>query len=381
MEADHDDGVEPEPEAEAEAEHKAEPALQSGAEPAGMRQQGRRDAARAEAGAGAEAERKAEPSLERSSATGAERDDSMVSHLVSSHRTSMRLTERDLRSSRRLLGSEASRALKAMVQLAEARCRAGDIENMQAGLALLHEAVAGYRKALGEFHPHTLAVAQVLERHAQHEIDVAEEVDDLFPTSTPAPVDPDATLASDESRAGKFLPKTPDDPLVAALDRRLCGAARKRKGGATAVERLVAEGANPDAQDWCGKPAVYLAAAHGTAEAVAALARHGADLEATGGSLDETALGAAARLGRPGTMEELLHAAANINAADRNGMTALMWTASKGEPEHAKILLDRGANLTLRNNQGMTALQISKKTDTLDAKTRKGRPRVAALLR
>ena len=347
MEADHDDGEEPEPEAEAEAE------------------------------------RKEEPSLERSSAAPELlREDSMVSHLVSSHRTSMRLTERDLRSSRRLLGSEASRALKAMVQLAEARCRAGDIENMQAGLALLHEAVAGYRKALGEFHPHTMAVAQVLERHAQHEIDVAEEeVDDLFPTSTPAPVDPASTLSSDESRAGKFLPKTPDDPLVAALDRRLCGAARKRKGGAMAVERLVSEGASPDAQDWCGKPAVYLAAAHGTAEAVAALARHGADLEATGGSLDETALGAAARLGRPGTMEELLHAAANINAADRNGMTALMWTASKGEPEHAKILLDRGANLTLRNNQGMTALQISKKTDTLDAKTRKGRPRVAALLR
>ena len=69
------------------------------------------------------------------------------------------------------------------------------------------------------------------------------------------------------------------EPVSVDDDPRLWKGAKK--GDAAAIERLVAEGANPDAKNKNGWPAVVLAAQQGHAGAVSALVWLGADLAAT----------------------------------------------------------------------------------------------------
>eukprot|EP01045_Picozoa_sp_COSAG04_P001709 COSAG04_NODE_57_length_30587_cov_86.784632_33_plen_269_part_00 len=126
-----------------------------------------------------------------------------------------------------------------------------------------------------------------------------------------------------------------------ALDGQLWGAAEK--GDAAAIERLVAEGASPNAKSGhFGAPAVVEAAINGHAGAVSALVRLGADPD----------------------------------ARDSDGWTALMWTAYKDQVEIARALLAGGADRTLRATdgywKGKTALEMAEK---------EGKAKVAALLR
>ena len=88
-------------------------------------------------------------------------------------------------------------------------------------------------------------------------------------------------------------------PTQAALDGQLCEAAMK--GDVSAIERLAAEGASPNAKSRAGvpdneAPAVVIAAWRGHARAVSALVRLGADLDARNSS-GATAPMAAARKG------------------------------------------------------------------------------------
>ena len=111
----------------------------------------------------------------------------------------------------------------------------------------------------------------------------------------------------------------------AALDGQLLVAVED--GDAAAIERLAAEGASPNAQKY-GCSAVYWAAWRGRAGAVSALARLGADLDASGG----------------------------------DGLTALMRAAANGEVECVRRLIEAGADRTLRatsgSRKGKTALEI-----------------------
>ena len=76
------------------------------------------------------------------------------------------------------------------------------------------------------------------------------------------------------------------------------------------MERLIAEGANPDATDFDGDPALVLAAMYGHLDALKLLRRHGANLEAT----------------------------------NSNGSTALMHAAGSGKADCAEALLEWGAD-------------------------------------
>ena len=112
-----------------------------------------------------------------------------------------------------------------------------------------------------------------------------------------------------------------------ALDRQLYGAAQT--GDVAAIERLVAEGASPNAKDEDEFSAVCRAAFQRHAGAVSALVRLGADLD----------------------------------ARDSLGDTALMGAAKYGRVEYARALLDAGAARTLRATgggfEGKTALEIA----------------------
>jgi ankyrin repeat protein len=55
------------------------------------------------------------------------------------------------------------------------------------------------------------------------------------------------------------------------------------------------------------------------------------------------------------TVALLLESGAEINAADDNGMTALMEAAAWGHTPMVRLLLAAGADSELRNKQGQTA--------------------------
>jgi ankyrin repeat protein len=66
----------------------------------------------------------------------------------------------------------------------------------------------------------------------------------------------------------------------------------------------------------------------------------------------------AARKGDSESMEKLLKQGANVNDADAQGMTPLMFAAANGHIKAVKFLLDKGANVNAQNQYGYTALML-----------------------
>src|SRR5262249_14099224 len=58
--------------------------------------------------------------------------------------------------------------------------------------------------------------------------------------------------------------------------------------------------------------------------------------------------------------EALLQAGCDVNAADSNGRTPLMYAARYNQPTAVQLLLERGANVNVRDKGGMTALDLAK---------------------
>src|SRR5262249_20076282 len=59
--------------------------------------------------------------------------------------------------------------------------------------------------------------------------------------------------------------------------------------------------------------------------------------------------------------EALVQAGCDVNAADNNGRTPLMYAARYNRPTAVQLLLKRGADIKARDNDGMTALDLAKK--------------------
>lgn len=67
----------------------------------------------------------------------------------------------------------------------------------------------------------------------------------------------------------------------------------------------------------------------------------------------------AAKLGDADSVESCLAAGMNVNAADREGRTALMEAASHSQFEIVKTLLAKGADVNVKDKQGKTALMYA----------------------
>lgn len=106
---------------------------------------------------------------------------------------------------------------------------------------------------------------------------------------------------------------TADSKLAAAI----------RRGDIAAMSAALKAGANPDATDVDGTPALMNAALYSKAAALRLLLEHGA----------------------------------NPNATDRTGATALIWAAA--DPEKALLLIERGADVNVRSRPGRTALMTA----------------------
>jgi len=66
-----------------------------------------------------------------------------------------------------------------------------------------------------------------------------------------------------------------------------------------------------------------------------------------------------AKLGDLTTVRDLLSRRAPVDAADRRGLTPLMWAAASGNVEVVRQLLDSGAAVDRRANDGSTALMLA----------------------
>ncbi len=125
-----------------------------------------------------------------------------------------------------------------------------------------------------------------------------------------------------------------------------------RAGDAAAVQQLLDQGANIDAVDIRGYPALTLAVAGRHPGVVRALLARGANASPA----TESPLIAAAQVGDVDVVELLLDHGAPIEACDHLGRGSLYWAAYLGHRAVVELLLDRGADLHARDQRGDTPL-------------------------
>lgn len=87
----------------------------------------------------------------------------------------------------------------------------------------------------------------------------------------------------------------------------------------------------------------------------------GADLDERYPSHDRTPLMVAINNGHDEIARLLIEAGAEVNATDREGMSALMYAIYKGDKnaDLIKLLLERGADPNAKNKQGQTPLELA----------------------
>jgi ankyrin repeat protein len=118
---------------------------------------------------------------------------------------------------------------------------------------------------------------------------------------------------------------------------------------------------------------LHLAAAFGGAAAVQWLIDHGADVHARSrNSMANQPLHACVAMGGGlDALRALLKGGANVNATQKNGVTALHLAAANGDTEAVRLLLEFGALKTLHSENGRLPA---------DEARERGRAAVAALL-
>lgn len=125
-----------------------------------------------------------------------------------------------------------------------------------------------------------------------------------------------------------------------------------------AAERLIAAGAEVDAENEYGVTPLAVACRVGNADIVEVLLRSEADatIELPG---RETLLMHAARAGNARLVQLLIDAGAQVDAKQRRSQTALMWAAERGNLESVDCLLNAGADWKHKLRTGFTALHFA----------------------
>ncbi|HJQ69065.1 MAG TPA: protein kinase [Blastocatellia bacterium] len=124
------------------------------------------------------------------------------------------------------------------------------------------------------------------------------------------------------------------------------------------VQRMLAEGANPNEVTTNHRTPIMSASAQGYADVVKALIEAGADVNAKDGDGD-TSLHDTAVQGRTELARLLLEAKADVNAANNAGETALIIGSRKGFVDFVKTLVAAGADPSLKDNKGKTAFEYA----------------------
>ena len=65
-------------------------------------------------------------------------------------------------------------------------------------------------------------------------------------------------------------------------------------------------------------------------------------------------------------IRDLVDAGVDVNAAGKDGWTALMWAAFKGHRDVVRLLLQAGANVNATDNYGLTAIDMANNQEIRD---------------
>lgn len=113
---------------------------------------------------------------------------------------------------------------------------------------------------------------------------------------------------------------------------------------------------DPNARGLNARPALLAYVWRDNPERVDKLLAHGADVNAQDADGD-TALHGAAQTGNTAILKRLLDYGADANVKNKQGGTPLMWAAVYGHQGAAQLLLDHGADASLKDNDGITAAE------------------------
>ena len=194
-------------------------------------------------------------------------------------------------------------------------------------------------------------------------------------TSTAAPTAPDATTAPDvptPTNAADIQANTKADanPVnvadIQAKNEELLHAAAE--GKVDRVRALIAEGADVNAKDKDGFPALEVATAFAQADVVKALIDAGADVNIVSGISKRTPLFAFSMGDTESDNHEaqtlpivnkLIAAKANVNYKDPNGVTALETAAALGYSTIAEALIAAGADVNAKDRMNFSPLHAA----------------------
>lgn len=128
------------------------------------------------------------------------------------------------------------------------------------------------------------------------------------------------------------------------------------------AQALLAAGADPNLLDNQRYDAVTIAAVRDDPAMVRTLLNNGASAKLVTSVYDGTALIAAAHLGHDRVVKELIRAGAPLDHVNNLGWTALIEAVilGKGGPRHfetVRALVEAGANVNIADRQGVTPLQ------------------------
>ena len=115
-------------------------------------------------------------------------------------------------------------------------------------------------------------------------------------------------------------------------------------------------GVDPDCRGLNGRPVLLAYVWREDKQRVEKLLAHGANVNAQDADGDG-ALHGAAKAGNVEMIRMLLDKGANPNAKNRSGGTPLMWAAVFGHRDAAELLLSRGADASLKDKEGITAAE------------------------
>lgn len=130
-------------------------------------------------------------------------------------------------------------------------------------------------------------------------------------------------------------------------------------GRTDTVRRLLAEGADVNAQETSGATPLMVAALCGHTDVVRLLLEHGADVNVEDPD-GVTALMMLAQQGHTEIVELLLEAKADVNVARKtDGITPLIVASGTGNHEGVKLLLAAGADVHAASTDGFTPLYVA----------------------